>query len=449
MTTVPGQPFRRWRAHAHNPWLNTIATNGLNLLLGLLTGVLAARLLQPEGRGELAEVLFWSGLVAALGILGLPSAVTYHLAHKRRPHEIVPSALAVLALLIPASILVGGVVILELAAPELRWLILGYTTLFVPVNFLSLTLMAVDHGRQRFLRYNLDRLLPAAIYLVGLIGLWLAGAVNVPAVLAAVWAGTCAILLPRLRRGGSWAAGSVRWQRGVELVRSGLRLHATLIVAVLFQQTDRAYLVLLGDQAALGLYVVASTLSAAALGVVTTAFETVIFPRLAAQGGEAGRSREVDRTLLAALAAAVLINGGIMLVTPLVVPLLFGAAFAGAVPAAIILALAQIPGSYVGVAAAALRGLGDWRAGPIAQGLGLLVLLVALPLLSRLMGQGVMPVALGLLLAQLGAALAIGWQVRRHGALTRAGLAVGLADLLSLLRAPLGPPAGARLGDLP
>src|SRR2546427_4815425 len=57
--------------------LGAFATEGALLLVGLLTGPLAARLLLPEGRGALAAVLFWPQLLAGIGLLSLHEAVTY------------------------------------------------------------------------------------------------------------------------------------------------------------------------------------------------------------------------------------------------------------------------------------------------------------------------------------------------------------------------------------
>lgn len=42
------------------PFLGTLATNGVIVLVGMATGILAARLLGPEQRGALAVLLFWS-----------------------------------------------------------------------------------------------------------------------------------------------------------------------------------------------------------------------------------------------------------------------------------------------------------------------------------------------------------------------------------------------------
>ena len=49
--------------------LLTAATNVILALLGLLTGILAARLLGPQGRGELAAIQAWPSFIATVAIL--------------------------------------------------------------------------------------------------------------------------------------------------------------------------------------------------------------------------------------------------------------------------------------------------------------------------------------------------------------------------------------------
>ena len=43
----------------------------------MLTGALAARLLGPDGRGQLAAIQMWPNFLAAIANLGLPEALVY------------------------------------------------------------------------------------------------------------------------------------------------------------------------------------------------------------------------------------------------------------------------------------------------------------------------------------------------------------------------------------
>ncbi|HSE05616.1 MAG TPA: hypothetical protein VLK35_15820, partial [Methylomirabilota bacterium] len=46
----------------------------------VVTGVLLARMLGPDGRGYLAALILWPLVITQLGNLGIPSALTYSIA---------------------------------------------------------------------------------------------------------------------------------------------------------------------------------------------------------------------------------------------------------------------------------------------------------------------------------------------------------------------------------
>src|SRR5262249_21288164 len=94
--------------------LGTAGTNVLLAMIGLATSILAARLLGPAGRGELAAIQTWPAVVATVALLGLPDAVVYFTA--RRPDRggsYLGSAMA-LALLASAPFMALGYLVMPL-----------------------------------------------------------------------------------------------------------------------------------------------------------------------------------------------------------------------------------------------------------------------------------------------------------------------------------------------
>ena len=65
--------------------LTTTGTNVLVLALNLGTGLLTARFLGPEGRGEFAAMVLWPQFLASLLTLGLPQATTFNIV--RHPED--------------------------------------------------------------------------------------------------------------------------------------------------------------------------------------------------------------------------------------------------------------------------------------------------------------------------------------------------------------------------
>ena len=56
----------------------TGATNVAIAAMGIVTGVVAARLLGPRGRGELVAIQTWPLFIAGIAMLGTPEALAYY-----------------------------------------------------------------------------------------------------------------------------------------------------------------------------------------------------------------------------------------------------------------------------------------------------------------------------------------------------------------------------------
>lgn len=385
-------------------WSGSVATNVVNLAFGVATGILAARLLGPQARGELAEIQFWAGAIAGLGICSLPSALSYYIARDQGSASSMAGSALTSAVALSAISLIGGLVLVAFAVgPEQRNLQILYLLAFLPANFIALTLVAIDHGRQDFARYNLFRLLPQATYLAGMLVLWQQSALSVPTLLVASWLGTALVCAGRWRLIRPGAINLPRLSEMAALLKTGIEFHATAFAGILFQNADRAICITYFSHADLGRYAVALALSGAGLGVVSSATSIVIFPKLAAAQSFAARRHLIRNALGASCIVALLINTSIALAIPLLLPFLFGQDYAEAVPAAILLCIAQIPMCFVQTATVALRALDDWRAGPYAQ---MTALAVFVPSAATLIPNlGLAGIAASLMLSQIAASI--------------------------------------------
>jgi O-antigen/teichoic acid export membrane protein len=74
------QIARAVKRQAAQDFFLTILTNVAISLFGALGGILAARLLGPEGRGELAAAVAWGGMFTVIMSLGMPQALTFFVA---------------------------------------------------------------------------------------------------------------------------------------------------------------------------------------------------------------------------------------------------------------------------------------------------------------------------------------------------------------------------------
>src|ERR1700693_1971618 len=57
----------------------------------LVSGILAARLLNVQGRGDLAIAMLFPSLVALIGEIGISQGIAYHLSSGRLAAKVVPS----------------------------------------------------------------------------------------------------------------------------------------------------------------------------------------------------------------------------------------------------------------------------------------------------------------------------------------------------------------------
>src|SRR5262249_49146707 len=97
-----------------------LLTTGSNILLGLLgviSGALAARLLGPSGRGQLAAIQMWPNFLAAMANLGLPEALVYFSARTRGESGRYVGSAVTLNLLVSAGFMGLGYVVLPLVLP--------------------------------------------------------------------------------------------------------------------------------------------------------------------------------------------------------------------------------------------------------------------------------------------------------------------------------------------
>src|SRR6185436_16233709 len=151
--------------------VGSFAGNLVAQSLGLASGVLAARFLGPQGRGELATIRFYPMLLALLGSLGIQQAVAFEIS--RRPNDegrILRAGFWLsLAIAIPEGIL-AAILIPILLAPDKRYLAADtqWFFIYVVVDYLRMTLLSADQGTFRFKRYNVFKVLPLVGYVGGM-----------------------------------------------------------------------------------------------------------------------------------------------------------------------------------------------------------------------------------------------------------------------------------------
>ncbi|MBI4507865.1 MAG: oligosaccharide flippase family protein [Chloroflexi bacterium] len=343
--------------------LVTFATRVALFGTSTLTAVLTARLLGPEGRGVYALLTQTALLLALVANLGLSPATVY-LAGQRR------FSVGVLA-----WNALGAGLLLGLATAPLTWVLytlapqlfrgvplalLALVVLSVPLALTTQMLSSLLLGRQRLLAYNA---------LAGVQGLFgaaaLVGALVVePSVRAATLALVASAAFALLSTAGyvAWAEAAARrpaWTARVlpAALGYGLRGQVANVVQYLNYRMGFFLLNAFAGSAAVGLLSIAVVL-AEALWYATNAVATVLFPRVAARGQEPEAVALAAQAARLGFALTALLALGLAVVAPLAVPLLFGAAFAGAVVPLLLLLPGTVAFALTNVLASALAGWG-------------------------------------------------------------------------------------------
>jgi O-antigen/teichoic acid export membrane protein len=354
--------------------LQSLLSKLLVIAINTTTGIITARLLAPEGRGELAALILWPLFWANALTLGVPSALVFNL--RRRPEQgaqYVAGALALGSGLSVAAVLVGVALMPRFLAQYSGEIVQAARLLLwhAPICIFILIGRAAFEARGDF-RHSNATLFGSS--LLGLIGLGVLAATDLltpwraalsytlNSVPVALW------VLLRLWRTfkPQWQACGAAWRA---LLRYGVRAYGAELVNAMSLQLDQVLVVGLLNPAAMGTYVVAVSL-ARMLQLFQQAIVMVLFPKAAGRPA----AEVIALTGRAArLSALVTVAGGlgVMLAGQMLLRLFYGAEFVAATNLLRLLTLETIITSTTLVLAQAFMALGKPGTVTLLQGVGL------------------------------------------------------------------------------
>lgn len=316
--------------------IQTVMVNILVLGINFGTGIITARALGPDGRGEQAAMQMWPSIFAFAFTLGLPSALLYNL---RRYPEIAPRLFSA-ALLIGTGMgllaaLVGAAVIpywLTQYPPEVvsfaQWLML-----FSPLILLNVVFSAVLRAREEFTAFNAVRYLIPTFTLLILVSLALTHRLTpLNAAVAYVLAHVPISLWLMVRLSRAYRL-TLRGLRGASysITSYGIRSYGVdLLGHLVAGQLDRVLVVGLLDPAAMGTYVVALSM-ARVLDVFPSAVAFIVLPKTASRPVEEVVAL-VGRGVRASTSVTVLAGAVLVILGPWALASLYGREFLSAVP---------------------------------------------------------------------------------------------------------------------
>lgn len=366
----------------------TMMANLLLACIGMITGLILARILNPEQRGELAAVQSWPVLLATIAMIGMPEAVVY--VTSRTPTRIGTYLLTALIINMIAGGALGiaGWVFMPvlLAAQAVHVIEAARICLIGMVVAYALSL--AHHGLRAvgaWKAWNILRLLPNLI--------WLSGLLIFPLMLGQPTIDRLNLLFISAHLAFSLIALFVLVRSGIEpyrfvpgtmkpLLAFGIPSALQVLPQTLNLRLDQLLMAGFLEPRVLGLYSIGVLWSNAASPILN-AVAPVLFPRLSALHRALEQYKLIQSVMAVSVAANVLLTVVMLAITPFALPALFGQAYGEAIPATLILIVAAAVSNTNVNLIAAIRGLGRPRASLNAELLGLVVTAVALMLLLR------------------------------------------------------------------
>ena len=404
--------------------LTTFLSAGAIQFVNIATGILAARLLLPEGRGELTILLLWPVLIASLGSFSLSTSVSYHTA--RNEHTI-REIWAGTMLLITAQIPLLVVIFLALTPtiygdhrPEVMRLA-TICAILIPAYLYALSLASLFQGSQKFGAYNLLRALVPFGYLAIALILFLVPDWKLEAFVYAYIGAHVLVLAISIWL--CWKNSWISLKPAISVVRSlalyGVRAHVGVVLAVGNRHLDQMILSIALAATDLGLYVVAMTVEGP-LFLAAATMETLLFPKLASQSDESARQEILGRYFRASLIIVVPATVLFLIFAPWLIGFVFGRAYLPAVDPARILALSGMGYTLKIMLTTYMRAGNRMRIVTQSEGIGILATVIALLLL--LPPFGLIGAAIAQVLAFTIPALYMAFQVNRDTGLSITGL---------------------------
>jgi O-antigen/teichoic acid export membrane protein len=362
--------------------------NGATLALTVVTGVLTARLLHPSGRGEVAAIVAWAGLVYLLSSVSIREAFVYHECRRAAPaSQVVGTAVAMVGVLAIAGIAASQVVVplvFDSQGPEVVATARTFMVMALPLMGYEVAIGLLE-AHQRFGWVAISRVaLPASIA-TGIFLAWAADRVTVTAVLAihtlSYTALTVALLALLVGRIGI-SAPSMSLARSA--LRYGVRVQGQTLGSLANSRLDVVVMPAVVTTTDIGRYSVAVS-AASIIMPVFGQLKSVVFA-YGARRDSVDAMPLVERTLRVVLIASAVAALLLALVAPVLVRVLYGADFGGAVAPLRLLLPGMIFWSGTSILAGGLNAVNRPASSSRAQLMGVAVTVIGLLVLLPSLG---------------------------------------------------------------
>lgn len=338
----------------------TFLTNLIMQASTVITGIIIARLLQPVGRGDFATVMLWPSILV-LGLMGIQWSLAREVAsHPEAEADLGLTAICLaLGLSIPVIVL-GYFAIPHLLSQDKRHLIgiIHFYLLWLPLQFVALNLLALDHGRLRWKNFNLGRLWFYIPYMMLLVLFWILKIDQLAWFVVAYVGSTLIMVIYRSKL--QWALikrGQFKPYLAKYLLRQGFPFFCASISIEASMKVDQILIITFLPSAMVGYYAAAFAFASVHVSL-GAALRDTSFGALANAPDTATQGRFLTKMFRQASLLYCLVGGSVVCLAPLMIPLLFGRTFSPAIKPAMLLSLVTILNGQSNILIESLRGVG-------------------------------------------------------------------------------------------
>ena len=315
-----------------------VETFGVALLVQLFAfvqGGIVARILGPEGRGELALIVLGPTLISSIGMVGLNRVASREVAGKRAHFPTYIFLVAVLSILgIMSGLFLVSYILASKQDIALKAGLLFL--LYVPISQISRLLDGIDHGSGQLRRYNFVRLFVSPLMVTGLVFLWFCGKTSIIWVVIVYLVGymlPCFVRIILLRK---YFVGLPQFGELISIVKKGIPFGFQTAFNEFYLRIDTFLIIVLLTTADLGVYAV-SMASAIVLQSVTNSASIVAFSRTARVDGSEDSWQGTAKLLRVCILVKLLLSVFLALLLPFLIPIVYGQGFVSAIVLAEIL----------------------------------------------------------------------------------------------------------------
>jgi O-antigen/teichoic acid export membrane protein len=311
--------------------LDTAATSVAVTIITLVVGVVIARVLGPEGRGQYGAILFWGQFAGTTFTFSLYEALVLRLrARGESPETAVSLALLILTAIVgfTAIIAIGlqAAGVFDLPGVDAA-IVLGFVLLVALSKFVNLAFVAIETAGLSFRRMNMERLISPTIFSIGVLSLYALGFASVSLVLFAFVASRLPITILRIYRYRRYLVGPVDFNLCSEVVRLAPSLFVATGAVSVAMQADRIFVTSLWSDEMLGYYFLAFSTVGAGLALSAQAIRMTLLPNLAGLSPTERRNK-VERLVRLSIVATFFVSLPLFLIAPILIPIMYGEEYA-------------------------------------------------------------------------------------------------------------------------